>query len=62
MRRVVGWMLVATLAACAWLQRGNWRPVLADFKLGWEQYANVANTLWFDDIAVGTRRIGCSTP
>jgi hypothetical protein len=45
-----------------WLQRGNWKPVLADFKLGWEQYANVANTLWFDDIALGTSRIGCSTP
>jgi hypothetical protein len=45
-----------------WLQRANWRPALADFKLGWEQYSNVANTLWFDDIALNTSRIGCSTP
>lgn len=45
-----------------WLQRGNWRPALADFKLGWEQYSNVANTLWFDDIALHTSRIGCGTP
>ena len=42
-----------------WLQRANWKPALMDFKLGWEQYSNVANTLWFDDIALSTSRIGC---
>jgi hypothetical protein len=44
-----------------WLQRGTWKPSLADFKLGWEQYSNVANTLWFDDIALATSRIGCGS-
>lgn len=39
----------------------NWRPHLTDFKFGWESYGNGgADTLWFDDIALGTSRIGCS--
>lgn len=45
-----------------WLSRGAWHPALADFKLGWEQYSNVANTLWFDDVALHTSRIGCGSP
>ena len=42
-----------------WLSRTNWRPSLADFRLGWESYGEGADTLWFDDIALGTSRIGC---
>lgn len=42
-----------------WLQRGPFQPALVDFKLGWEQYAATANTLWFDDVALHTSRIGC---
>ncbi len=36
-----------------------WRPVLSDLKLGWESYADGSDTLWFDDVAVSTARIGC---
>jgi len=37
----------------------TWRPALADLKLGWETYGNGADTLWYDDVAVGSAKIGC---
>ena len=37
----------------------NWRPNLTDLKLGWENYSNGNDTLWFDDVALSTSRIGC---
>jgi hypothetical protein len=43
-----------------WLSRKNWRPDLADLRLGWESYAGSDDTLWFDDVAVGRQRIGCA--
>ncbi|MDG4831514.1 cellulose-binding domain-containing protein [Solwaraspora sp. WMMD1047] len=42
-----------------WLNRANWRPSLTDLRLGWESYGEGADTLWFDDVAMGTARIGC---
>jgi hypothetical protein len=42
-----------------WLNRSTWRPALTDFRLGWESYADGADTLWFDDVALGSARIGC---
>jgi hypothetical protein len=45
-----------------WVQ-GNgatWRPHLTDLKLGWESYGGGGNdTLWFDDVALSSSRIGC---
>ena len=41
-----------------WLNR-TWRPALTDLRLGWESYGEGADTLWYDDVAVGTARIGC---
>ena len=32
---------------------------LTDLKLGWESYGEGADTLWYDDVAVGSQRIGC---
>ncbi len=44
-----------------WLQnRQNWRPALTDLRLGWESYSGGDDTLWFDDIAIGTQQIGCA--
>jgi hypothetical protein len=44
-----------------WLSAASaWRPHLTDLKLGWESYSGGADTLWFDDVALGTARIGCS--
>ena len=38
----------------------NWRPRLTDLKLGWESYGGGGDdTLLFDDVALGTSRIGC---
>lgn len=45
-----------------WIQsRPNWRPALADLRLGWESYAGDDDTLWFDDVAVGAQQIGCAS-
>jgi hypothetical protein len=42
-----------------WLRKASWRPSLTDFRLGWESYGGTALKLWFDDVALSTRRIGC---
>jgi hypothetical protein len=42
-----------------WYNRANWRPDLTDLRFGWESYGEGADTLWFDDVALGTTRIGC---
>ncbi|MFI5838694.1 cellulose-binding domain-containing protein [Catenuloplanes sp. NPDC051500] len=41
-----------------WLTK-TWRPALTDFRLGWEGYGDGADTLWYDDVALGASRIGC---
>nr|WP_258544752.1 hypothetical protein [Micromonospora provocatoris] len=41
-----------------WYNR-TWRPQLTDLKLGWESYGGSADTLWYDDVAMGSTRIGC---
>lgn len=43
-----------------WLSGSPWQPSLIDFNLGWESYGSMANTVWFDDIAISTQRIGCT--
>jgi hypothetical protein len=44
-----------------WLQsRPGWRPALADLRLGWESYSGGDDTLWFDDIAIGSHQVGCT--
>ncbi len=44
----------------AWInQKPNWKPTLTDFKLGWEDYAGQNMTLWIDDVALASARIGC---
>jgi Cip1-like, core domain len=42
-----------------WLSNTNWRPRLTNLKLGWESYASDSDTLWFDDVALSSSRIGC---
>jgi hypothetical protein len=41
-----------------WLNK-TWRPALTDLRLGWESYGEGADTLWYDDVAVGAVRNGC---
>jgi hypothetical protein len=42
-----------------WLRGSSWAPKLADVRFGWESYGGQSETLWFDDVAVGSSRIGC---
>jgi hypothetical protein len=43
-----------------WLRKTDWQPQLIDVRLGWESYGDQANTLWFDDLAIGPARLGCA--
>jgi hypothetical protein len=42
-----------------WQRKSDWHPQLSDLRLGWESYGSDANTVWFDDLAFGSSRIGC---
>lgn len=43
-----------------WISK-TWRPKFADVRFGWLDFGGgAAMTLWFDDIAIGPSRIGCS--
>ncbi|WP_170201146.1 hypothetical protein, partial [Ideonella azotifigens] len=45
----------------SWItQSPSWRPALSDLKLGWEAYGGTTNTVWIDDVALGSERIGCT--
>jgi hypothetical protein len=37
-----------------------WVPKVSDLKIGWESYGGGSNTVWIDDVALGTSRVGCS--
>jgi hypothetical protein len=45
-----------------WLRKTDWMPAPSDARFGWESYGGEANTLWFDDIALGASRFGCAPP
>lgn len=44
-----------------WVSNATWAPHLVDARFGWESYASEAETLWFDDVAIGAQRIGCGS-
>jgi hypothetical protein len=43
-----------------WLSDAGWKPALSDFRIGWESYSGQTMTLWFDDVALASARIGCN--
>jgi hypothetical protein len=43
-----------------WQRKPDWQPRIEGAKWGWESYGDQANTVWFDDIALGSSRIGCA--
>jgi hypothetical protein len=43
-----------------WLRKTDWQPQPIDVRLGWESYGNDTNTLWLDDLALGTTRLRCA--
>ncbi len=46
--------------AAQW-QRGSIRPQITGIYFGWESYGGDTNTFWYDDIAVDSSRVGCSS-
>jgi hypothetical protein len=40
--------------------RSKFVPKISGVYFGWESYGSAANTFWYDDIAIGSSRIGCS--
>jgi len=44
----------------AWA-RSSVKPTPTGVFFGWESYGNDANTFWYDDIAIGSSRIGCGS-
>ena len=49
-------MIPPASAAC---NACRWRPALSNFRIGWEAYGDGSDTLWYDDVAVSSSRIGC---
>ena len=37
----------------------SWHPLVSTLKLGWESYGEGSDSIWYDDIAAGSTRIGC---
>ena len=56
---VVGGSSAVAAADGQWVSNSAWSPHLVDARFGWESYAGEAETLWFDDVAIGPARIGC---
>ncbi|KAK6344190.1 hypothetical protein TWF696_007831 [Orbilia brochopaga] len=40
--------------------RVNYVPRITGVYFGWESYGGDTNTFWYDDIAIGSSRVGCS--
>jgi len=40
--------------------RGGYKPKVTSINFGWESYGGDANTFWYDDIAIGSSKIGCT--
>ncbi|KAG8665354.1 hypothetical protein FPOAC2_10431 [Fusarium poae] len=41
-------------------KNSNPKPKIQGVYFGWESYSGAANTFWYDDIAVSSKRIGCA--
>ena len=51
---------VTNALASQW-QSSSEIPKITAVYFGWESYGNAVNTFWYDDIAIGSSRVGCST-
>ncbi|KAK6510239.1 hypothetical protein TWF481_004954 [Arthrobotrys musiformis] len=49
-----------TNANAAQWTRSTYVPKLTGIYFGWESYGGDTNTLWYDDIVIGSSRVGCS--
>ncbi|KAJ1558439.1 hypothetical protein HK096_000736 [Nowakowskiella sp. JEL0078] len=54
---------IADIDAAWKSSKPSWTPSPQNLKLGWESYGSDADVYWYDDVVVGSSRIGCgSTP
>jgi hypothetical protein len=37
-----------------------WAPMFSFIKIGAQNYSGDIGKIWYDDVAVGTQRIGCN--
>lgn len=42
-------------------ERGNYKPKVTGIYFGWESYGGDTNTFWYDDIVIGSSRVGCGS-
>lgn len=42
--------------------RATYVPDITGVYFGWEAYSGDINTVWFDDVAIATSRVGCGGP
>ncbi|KAH6652296.1 hypothetical protein BKA67DRAFT_680828 [Truncatella angustata] len=45
--------------AAQW-QRSTIKPKVTGVYFGWESYGGDTNTFWYDDVAIGSARVGCA--
>ncbi|KAH7329609.1 hypothetical protein B0I35DRAFT_48100 [Stachybotrys elegans] len=42
-------------------ERGSYKQRISAVYFGWESYGGDTNTFWYDDVAVGSTRVGCGS-
>ena len=40
----------------------SYKPKIQGVYFGWESYSGTTDTFWYDDVAIASTRIGCSSP
>jgi hypothetical protein len=63
-QKVAAWLddvqVVKADAAGDWHAASTYPAALKRVGFGWEAYGSVPNTVYYDDVAIGTERIGCN--
>jgi hypothetical protein len=63
-KKIAAWLdgvqVVKADSAADWHAASTYPMALERVGFGWEAYGSVANTVYYDDIALGSERIGCN--
>lgn len=51
---------VPTNANAAQWTRSSYIPKITGIYFGWESYGGDTNTFWYDDVSIGSTRVGCN--
>lgn len=52
---------VAANANAAQWTRSSYIPKITGIYFGWESYGGDTNTFWYDDVSIGSTRVGCNS-